>query len=83
MIKSNKIFFSYVAAVTVLFGTGTALSGCVDHQQRAVDTMPKLTYSKDTRTGFCFAAAYAGSNAGMLTMVPCSGEVEQLIKANK
>jgi hypothetical protein len=41
-----------------------------------------IKYFKDTRTGLCFASASTSltNNAATLTYVPCTPEVERLIK---
>jgi hypothetical protein len=52
--------------------------GCderVSNQRKTFD----LTYTKDYRTGLCFAVLGLGYNHGVVTNVPCSPEVEALI----
>lgn len=39
-----------------------------------------IYYKKDKRTGLCFASWGLGGNGGLLTNVPCTPEVEKLIK---
>jgi hypothetical protein len=38
-----------------------------------------LRYSKDYRTGLCFASRYINANNVVMTNVPCTPEVEKLI----
>lgn len=42
--------------------------------------MSDLIYVKDTRTNLCFATAYAYSNNAVMSNIPCTPEVEQIIK---
>jgi len=39
-----------------------------------------LTYYKDPRTNLCFAGALVWHPAGLLTNVPCTPQVEELVK---
>jgi hypothetical protein len=39
-----------------------------------------LHYYKDTRTDLCFAGYHLGGRDGFMTQVPCSPEVEKLVK---
>lgn len=94
MIKSNKIFFSYVATVTLI--TVGLIAGCSSPEAQAIEdveravfatqtaerVLAKAKYVKDPRTGFCFAYVTDGPHGIAMTMVPCSAEVEQLIKTN-
>ncbi len=40
----------------------------------------KFVYTKDDRTGLCFALYAIGGNGGSMTYVPCTEEVEKQIK---
>ena len=40
----------------------------------------QIIYSKDSRTGLCYASMSLGSNWAVLTNVPCTPEVEKLIQ---
>lgn len=42
-----------------------------------------IKYTKDYRTGLCFATLNLGSNNGTMTNVPCSPEVEKQIQSVK
>jgi hypothetical protein len=52
-------------------------------RQIEIETHPlkyNLEYGKDPRTGFCFAIYEFGLRNGLLTYVPCTSEVEKLLK---
>ena len=42
--------------------------------------MQDIVYTEDTRTGLCFANLYPASSQYNVTNVPCTAEVERLIK---
>jgi hypothetical protein len=65
--------------VKKLITVGLFLFGC-DHTQRTNELLPELIYIRDNRTGLCFASRYLGHQAGVMTNVPCTPEVERLIK---
>jgi hypothetical protein len=50
------------------------------------DNVANVTYVKDSRTGFCFAVSYVSEypvgTANIYNNVPCTPEVERLIKPN-
>jgi len=46
------------------------------------NTSDEIHYMKDARTGLCFAEK-GGGNTYTMTCVPCSEEVENLIKYSK
>ena len=63
--------------------------GCSDAQREQVAPTPSqeaqhVTYLKDGRTGLCFATSYVSEypfgTATIFANVPCSPEVEKLIK---
>jgi hypothetical protein len=62
------------------------LIGCDNNQiekNRVIeiqDSMTHLRYCKDVRTGLCFAGCRLGYQYSVLALVPCSPEVEALIK---
>ena len=50
-------------------------------QKESIDYgMNTLEYCKDTRTGLCFAGCNLGWQTSVLANVPCTPEVERLIK---
>lgn len=49
---------------------------CVDSHTE----VNKINYFRDNHTGLCFAAYRLQSPNGLLTNVPCTPEVERLIK---
>lgn len=51
---------------------------CVNNHEE-VNT---LSYVRDNRKGFCFAAYRLTSSSGHLINVPCTAEVERLIEDN-
>lgn len=53
--------------------------GCTPSSEIAANNSQVLNYSKDYRTGLCFASMYLGSTSGTLSNVPCTPEVEKLI----
>lgn len=64
------------------------LTGCPEPtpvEQRTTETttgddIKTYSYVKDTRTNLCFMSYKAGSRWGFVTNVPCTKEVEDLIK---
>lgn len=53
----------------------------VQHNKKALaDRVEMFGYFKDPRTNLCFAGYGMGWNYGLLANVPCSPEVEKLIK---
>lgn len=42
--------------------------------------MTEVEYCKDLRTGLCFAGCDLNSHSAVLALVPCTPEVEALIK---
>jgi hypothetical protein len=44
------------------------------------DRIESMEYFRDTRTGLCFAAQALGFNQAVMTNVPCTPDVERLIK---
>jgi hypothetical protein len=65
------------------------LVGCNDQVKKSLlpsetDRVEKLTYHKDSRTGLCFVhnVVYSSTtvNSHIFTEVPCTPEVEKLIK---
>lgn len=57
----------------------TFLTGCGEPVSTK-EKMDKIVYSKDRNTNLCFASYAFGSRNGTLTYVPCTPEVENLIK---
>jgi hypothetical protein len=55
------------------------LLGCETQQER----VRGFVYIKDSRTNLCFATYELGGNQGLMTNVPCSGEVETAIFQDK
>ena len=53
--------------------------GCNTPQEYAAE----LDYAKDERTGLCFAMWGMGGNGSTLTIVPCTGAVEEQIRQTK
>jgi hypothetical protein len=51
---------------------------CIDQQDRQ-DWTQQITYTRDNKTGLCFGSLFLGSQAGALTLVPCTPAVEALI----
>lgn len=45
------------------------------------DKIQNLQYSKDHRTGLCFASRNLHINTAVMANVPCTPEVEKLIQA--
>lgn len=64
----------YLGLTAVLF----AIS-CVPENNEVLNT---ISYFRDERTGLCFAARALGFNQGVMSNVPCTAEVERLIKGN-
>lgn len=50
------------------------------HNLHIKDSMFHLEYCKDIRTGLCFAGCNLGYQTSVLAQVPCTPEVEALIK---
>ncbi len=49
------------------------------NMENSTSTMSaELHYYKDSNTNLCFAGMYVGYNAGTLTNVPCTPEVEKV-----
>lgn len=48
----------------------------------SINEISAIIYLKDNRTNLCYAEYYLGSEYGVLTNVPCSPEVLELIKQN-
>lgn len=77
--------------ITVLF-LALILVGCADFpstqhdskhaQDREASDLKRYHYVKDSRTNLCFLSYASGGNAGLLTNVPCTEEVEKEIKKN-
>jgi hypothetical protein len=44
------------------------------------ERIDRMKYFKDSKTDLCFAAQSLGFNNGVMTNVPCTPEVERLIK---
>ena len=56
--------------------------GCRTEQEKKENPLG-ITYAKDLRTGFCFAivaSVVSGGIVNSISQVPCSPEVESLIK---
>lgn len=61
------------------------IMGCETLKQQGIENEKNLinqdlSYYKDSKTGLCFAAISIGSTAQSVTNVPCTPEVERLIK---
>jgi hypothetical protein len=49
-------------------------------QDETKATINNINYYKDIRTNICFAALHLGWDNGAVTAVPCTPEVEKLLK---
>ena len=66
------------------------LFGCADSNETInqniinnyKNQMSYIIYLKDNRTNLCYAGNYLGTQYGVLTNVPCTPEVLELIKQN-
>ncbi len=47
------------------------------------DRIQSMQYFKDDKTGLCFAAKHMSMNNAVMSHVPCTPEVERLIKAGE
>lgn len=61
----------YLITITILLGCSS-----FNEEGRMVD----IVYTKDRRTNLCFASMYPTSTQYVLTNVPCTPEVERLVR---
>ena len=83
---AGSFLFGAIAVVSILLMSGCDVNPSKITSDYAKELAGKITYTKDVRTGLCFAVIASrktGSTdqTGMgMTEVPCSKEVEALVK---
>jgi hypothetical protein len=77
----------YIICFGLLVLLALQVSACETKEQElsrskkeSSDRILQLAYFKDPRTNLCFVGYGMGWNFGLMTNVPCSPEVEKLIK---
>ena len=76
--RVGKIMKYIILLSILLIGCETLTQQGIENERALIKT--ELSYYKDTRTGLCFAGLGVGGPAQTITNVPCTPEVEKLIK---
>ncbi len=74
---------SFILKVQIIIAICLFTIGCPNEQaqhDRQVQTANKISYWKDSRTNICFASLNLGWDSATMASVPCTPEVERLIK---
>jgi hypothetical protein len=73
----RRLIFAWIIVAAI------ALTGCpqpggrnIDHHQVVLD----IVYTKDARTGICFAYGYDDDVLNVITVVPCDKVEQYLVK---
>jgi len=75
---------NYTIASVLILIVALALNGCTSNSSGPVVSSNDITYSKDAKTGICFATmnsldGHSGWKTTSITYVPCTPEVEKAI----